>query len=225
MWWKISGTVLAAFWVLGGCDKSDNSSAPTTITAVPAPPLKPRPSTQQLESGPRMNLNLKFDPLSLMVPMGWEVKSYNLGDGPQIVLEGPTVSDETRFRLPAARSITADQELLLEVKANESLTKHPELLGTSVVRDIGGAKVIEQLVIDQLQPTAEDLHSGNPAASQPIESALWTFTVCVPSGKSFTAYDLTVGLTLKQYKADNKFVRSIMDTLKYEAAMPDATIH
>jgi hypothetical protein len=46
----------------------------------------------------------------------------------------------------------------------------------------------------------------------------WTFSVCIPAtdGKSFNVYDLRfLGMTLSQYKADQAFLRSILDSLTY----------
>jgi hypothetical protein len=232
MWRKISACVLSSVCFLSACDKSDNSSTATPAKPVQVPKDVARLTSAQLTS--RTSLELKYVPLSLMVPDGWGINSLEVGaEGPRVFLHGPTPTDldDVRVRVPTARTITDAQETLLEATATDTLAKHPELLGSSVVRDITGGKIIEQLVLRVLPPATEPIE-GMPApavklasTTQPTQTVQWTFTVVVPAGADFTAYALSVGMPLDTYKADNAFLRSILETLKYNPAAPSAPGH
>jgi hypothetical protein len=221
MWRKISGCVLCSACFLSACDKSDNAVPPSAggpVTAVAIPKEQPRPTTQQLNT--RAELDLKFAPFTLMVPDGlWKVKTVDPGAGePQQFLEGPTPSDpELMIHIPTLRSMTPDQEARLELHATEAMKQHGDLLGPAVIRSIPGAKVIEQISVSETMPAIDPTRPATPAATQPSKTVYWVFTVCVPAGKFFNAYDLSMGMTLKQFNADRGFVRSIMDTLKCTA--------
>jgi len=81
------------------------------------------------------------------------------------------------------------------------------------VREITGGKVIERLIVDPIIATTQAA-----ATTEPIQTLQWTFTLCVPNadGKTFNAYDLRfLGMTLKQYTADQAFLRPIIDSLTY----------
>jgi hypothetical protein len=208
MWWKISAIVLSGC-LIAGCSNDDSSSS-----APPTPPpdnSAVHPTTQQLLTGPRSALELKFVPATLQAPVGWEVKSFN--EGLVATVQGPTPTDFVSISLPASRVISTDQEKGLELKAKQDLDLHPELLPKLGVREITGGKVIEHLLVDPIQPTTQAA-----AATEPIQTMQWTFTICIPTadGKGFTAYDLRfLGMTLNQYKTDQAFLRSIIDSLTY----------
>jgi hypothetical protein len=206
---------------MSACDKSsDNSSTPPPTTSPVKVPIELKhPTTQQLENTATWKvIDLKVVPLSLSVPQSWDKKTLDINaDLPQVFLEGPTPSDEIRIRIPASRIITAEQETLLEADANKQLQKNPDLFAGSVVRDITGGKVIEQLTVSEVPaPSPDELKDMKYASTQPVQLVRWTFTVCVPSGKGFNAYDLTAGLPMSQFKADSAFLRSIFAGLKFE---------
>jgi hypothetical protein len=127
--------------------------------------------------------------------------------------------------------LTDAQATLLEANASDMQTKHPELFGTTVVRDITGGKVIEQIVLRELQPATQPIEGLSTKSvklgtgTQPIQSVQWIFTAIIPSGTDFTAYDLSVGMPLGQYKGDEAFLRSIFETLKYNPVSASAPIH
>jgi hypothetical protein len=231
MWRRISACVLSSVCLLSACDKSDKdvSPPPTSSEPVKVPVLKSHPSTAQLAN--RTNLEMKFVPLSLMVPEGWGMKSRDVGAAPLVTLEGATPDDEVRIRIPSARTIDDAQETLLEANAADMQARHPELFNGQPVRDISGGKVIEQLVLRQLAPATEPIEGmpkpavALPSTTQPVQTVQWTFTVCIPAGKSFTAYDLSLGMTLDEYKKDSAFLRSILSTLQYDPAAASTPGH
>jgi hypothetical protein len=214
MWWKTSQCLMLSACLLAACDKESDSSspAPETLTAPTDILAVPHPTTQQLLNAPRTALELKFAPVTLQVPPGWEVKSYN--EGTLVTVEGSTPTDVIGISVPVSRTITADQEFALEAQAAHDLKQHPDLLHKLGVREITGGKVIEHLIVDPPLPTAQP---GQPA-TQPIQTMQWTFSVCIPTadGKEYTVYDLKfLGMTLAQYKADQAFLRPIIDSLTY----------
>jgi hypothetical protein len=218
MRWRISASLVLSTCVLAGCNKDD-----ATGPAVPPPSADSstsHPTTQQLLNGPRTALELRLAPVTLQVPPGWEVKPVT--DGP-LILEGPTpTNDVSDLTVTASRTITIDQEAGLESHAQQDFKDHPDLLEKPGVRNFSGGKVIEHLVVDPILATSEP----TAAVSEPIQTLKWTFTVCIPSadGKEFNAWDLRfLGMTVKQYKTDQAFLRSIIDSLAYAPATDTLT--
>ena len=216
MSWKICRCLLLSACLLAACDRESETSKHTLHRRIRHHRLTdilavPRPTTQQLLNAPRTPLELKFAPITLQVPPGWEVKSYN--QGALVTVEGSTPTDLIGISVPVSRSITADQESALEAQAGRDLKQHPDLLSKLGVRDITGGKVIEHLVVD---PVISTLPAETTAAT--IQTMQWTFSVCIPtsSGKEYTVYDLKfLGMTLAQYKADQAFLRPIIESLTY----------
>ena len=211
MWSRISAVAVLSVCLVAGCDKDNSAAGP----ASPTPDTgNVHPTTQQLLTGPRSAKDLKFDPITLQIPLGWDVISYDQGS--LVTLEGQTPTDVVKISIPLSRSITIDQEKSLEQHAKQDYDLHPDLLDKAGIRDITGGKVIEHLVVDPIQPASQVPTAV--ATTEPIQTLQWMFTLCVPTadGKGFTAYDLRfMGMTLKQYKADQIFLRSVIDSLTY----------
>jgi hypothetical protein len=215
MRWKISLFLSIALPIafsvtsLAGCGKDDDNATGPEVPSRPDPATAP-PTTQQLLSGDRTELDVKFAPITLKVPSHWEVKSYS--DGSMVTIEGPTPTDVAGISVPVYHTITNDQEISLENQAKKDLAVHPELLQHVGIRNIPGGKVIERLVVDPVLPVAVT------GTTQPLQTVQWTFSVCIPAGdgKNFNVYDLRfLGLTLSQYKTDQSFLRTIIDSLNY----------
>jgi len=211
------GTISAVFFsacLLLGCDKNDDSTAPPPQPPLPRADLNLyRPTTQQLLSGPRKALFLELAPITLQVPTGWTLKTGS--DTLPFTVEGATPTDDVVIAVSAGHSITAVQEKKLEAAASDDVRRQPDLMKQPDVRDITGGKLIEQLILDP--PAAMEPNSATPT-TEPIQTMQWIFTICIPAddGNSFTTYDLRfLGMTIKQYKADQAFLRSVIDSLRY----------
>jgi hypothetical protein len=213
MWWKISLAITIAF--LAGCSKDDDNATGPEVQSQPSSTAADHPTTQQLLTGPRTTLEVKFAPITLQVPPGWEVKSYS--DGTLVTIEGQTPSDVVGISVPVYHAITNDQEKSLENRAKQDFADHPDLLQQVGIRDLSGGKLIERLIVDPPLAPTQAAATGLPT-TEPVQTLQWTFSLCVPAsdGKSFNVYDLRfLGMTLKQYKTDQKFLRSVIDTLAY----------
>jgi hypothetical protein len=224
MWRAICAGFVVTACVLTGCNKdSDNSTAPPVPNA-PALPDTVKPHSSAAELNNRYSLDLKYDPITLTVPRSWELKSMD--EGMVVVLEGDTPTDTVSITIAHARPISdtkmvpASMEVQqLEAAAKAAAAKHPDLIKGDVVRVIPGGRVIEQLTLDH--PTATTQSTTEPA-SDATQTMQWIFTVCVPAPNGFTAYDLRFnGITLKNYKADQDFLRGIMNTLTLTAPTAD----
>ena len=212
MWQKLTVGFLISTGLIVGCDKESESGSSPATQPTPAP-LAAVPTTQQLLTGPRTKLDLKFAPFTLNVPQSWELKTFN--DGATVILEGSTPTDTVGISIPVYRTITADQEKALETHAKQDAIEHSDLIKSNPIRDMPGTKVIEQLILDA--PTS--------ATTQPLQTLQWIYTLCIPNGKDFTAYDLRIiGLTTQQYKNDQAFLRSIIDTATYIPSPADPTV-
>jgi hypothetical protein len=210
---KVFGPLtVCIFLLLAGCDK-DSDSASTL--PPPEPPKPTRPTTQQLVNGPRIALDLKFVPLVLQTPDSWQVKTYE--DGLRVMIEGDSPADTVQISVPAYRDITPEQEANLEAESARDFSQAADLLPKSGVtaKDLGAktsGKLIELFTINP--PAVPDA-----GTTQPIQTVQWVFTICIPTtdGKHFTAYELRfLGLTLAQYKADQAFLRTIVDSVSYK---------
>jgi hypothetical protein len=212
---KISSVFLLSAILLLGCSKDDDNNSVPPATA-PSPVivsdiLRKRPTTESLKSGPRTPLPIKFAPFTLMVPPGWQLMTNNSTDVVAATVEGSTPTDEVVISIPSNAIITTEQEKSLESRAQQDFKKYPDLLEKPGIREITGGKVIERLIPDVQSAT-------EPSAAAPLQMMQWTFTVCIPAatGKSFDAYELRfLGMTIKQYKADQAFLRVVIDSLTY----------
>jgi hypothetical protein len=170
-----------------------------------------------------MKLDLKYDPITMMVPPSWELKPLNDAGG-MVILEGDTPTDTVSISIPTAnRIINAPnvpaevQVKQLEAAAKADAAKYPDLIKGDVVRDIPGGRVIEDLSVVGPLPTTQS------ATDDATRTMQWIFTVCVPADNGFTTYELRFhGLTLKNYKADQAFLRSIMNSITLTAPTTDA---
>ncbi len=211
MWRTIFVFLLVSTCILNGCNKDPDSTASSTPPPDPVLPdaVKPRPTTQELTE--RTKLDLKYDPISLMVPPSWELKSLN--EGTVVVLEGCTPTDTVGISIPGSHSISAAQEKDLESLAKKDQALHPELMKSDVVRNIPGALIIEELSLDAPVPSTQNVVGTSPQPEL-VQTMQWVFTVCVPLGKGFTAYELRfTGLTQKVFAADQDFMRGIINSV------------
>jgi hypothetical protein len=223
MWRSILTGLVMSACVLTGCDKdSDKSTAPAANPALPDA-VKPRTSADKLKE--RVKLDLKFDPITIMVPPSWELKPLNDAGG-MVILEGDTPTDTVGISIPPGHAMVnepnvpaAVQVKQLESAARADAAKYPDLIKGEVVHDIPGARVIEQLTLNGPKPATQATTDPSTDATQTLQ---WIFTVCVPSTNGFTAYELRfTGLTLKAYKADQDFLRTIMNSMTLTAPTTD----
>jgi hypothetical protein len=213
--YKISSVFLLSAILLAGCGKDDENNVPPPATApssaILSDILRKRPTTDSLLNGPRTPLPIKFAPFTLMVPPGWQLKTNSNTDVVAATIEGFTPTDDAVISIPSIVVISAEQEKSLESHAQQDFKKYPDLLAKPGIREIAGGKVIERLIPDVQSAT-------EPSATAPLQTMQWTFTVCIPSksGKGFDAYELRfLGMTVKEYKADQAFLRAIVDSLTY----------
>jgi hypothetical protein len=234
MWRNTCAALIVTAVLLTGCNKESDDTATPAVPDKPALPegVKPRPTTQELQG--RIKLDLKYDPLTMMVPSSWELKS--MGDGSMIVVEGYTPHDMVGISLPVVRVISNERLVpasvkisRLEAEARAEAAKHPELVKGDVVRDITGAHVVEQITVDPPVP-ATTQETGAPTGTgagtgETVQTMQWIITVCVPSGADFKAYELRFqGLTVKTYVEDHDFLRSIIDSISYNPPAPDSLL-
>jgi hypothetical protein len=228
MWRTICAGLVIAGSLLVGCNK-ESEDIPATAPAQPVLPdaVAPHPTTEALLNGPWTPTSLQYDPFMLTLPQGWELKT--LSEGANVVLEGPTPTDTVGIRLAVQYPLDAIREKRLEADATADAALRPDLVKGDVVRDIPGARVIEQLTVDlpvQVPTTQSisDTHAATRPAMETIQTLHWIFTVCVPADKGYIAYELRfMGLTLSEYKQDQDFLRRIMNSLAYVPHAAEAT--
>jgi hypothetical protein len=230
---------------LAGCDDKDDGVAPEVLAAQERAQRQlrelaktpPRPTTQELLSGPRKSLRLGDYPLTLEVPQSWNLKS----EGGVILVAGPATSSDVEIQLlnpgrplgveGTPRSATLDR--VVNQAKSEAAAK-PHSFNKVELRDLGdGVKVLEQRMIStpfvdgKLPPErVEEVTIGDPklgpvaTTRQVVNPHLmkWTFTVFIPEGTDkYTARALNFSmLSVSEFAQDREFLERMTGTLKYE---------
>lgn len=195
----IAPLMLAA--ALAGCDDTPEINLPPETPAEKAVPS--RPTTQELLSGERRSVSLRYVPFSVQAPPSWKVDSLG---GSVFLLTGPTPSGEAQIQLSRRPPRTAKQvELLVAGEKKEMAASNGQIRKVEFTeRD--GFKLLER-------------QSVSPTTADPSKSMIsWTLALFVGKGDGFEAFELNVlAMTEKQFEADEPLLRGIFDSLKVES--------
>lgn len=206
--------LILAGGMIAACD--DRPTPPPDVVArserQAADEENARPTTQQLLEDPRKTIRLGSLPLSAKVPESWEIKA--LSDGAVIFLQGPTPYGEVQIQLAQRPPTNAEKIELMVNAAKKEMTENADTIRMADLRNDGLVKIFERQSIGpavSLQMVA--------AEDQPGPLFRWTITYFVPEAADFSAYELNfIALPLKQYKADEQFLRKIIDSVQHDTA-------
>jgi len=188
------------------CDQQPPPAEPPVVE--PVKKLEPAfPSTQELLDAKREPLQLGFLPLTLDVPKSWSIE-----EGASVTfLQGPAIDSIVQIQLSARSRVTRQQLESLEKGASDEQKSNPQQLRLVDARDMGSLRVLERQLA--FGPTTIPSDDGTLITTEPLR---WSFSVFVPAGETFDAYELIfIGITESTYKKNSEFLRSILDTLKY----------
>jgi hypothetical protein len=214
---------------LFGCDRHPEPppAAPTAAAAVSAPAQPPRPTTQELLSGPYKTIVLPGMPLSVQAPQSWKIDV----EGPLTFLQGPTPTDDAMIQLAQRETRSSDQVENLLAGAKHDQEMHPDTVKLVDMREMGDTKVLEQLSISRPITTPKvDAHGdgildehGN-LQTVTTTTARWKFSVLVPYQNEFSDYELNfIDLSGEQYAADKDFLEKIMSSLRTDGSVAPAS--
>ena len=232
---------MAVLYVAGGCDDSDGGVSPEVLEAQERArrqieeyaKMPPRPTTQELLTGPTRTLRLAEFPLTLDVPQSWNLKTSDTGI---LMVAGPASSADVEIHLsnPGLRVVQAGQldAVLAKMKAEADAKPHP--FNKVEMRDLGdGVKVLEQRMISTRfvdgklpEERVEDIVIGDPAKGPVVTTRgvvnphmmQWTLTIYIPEGtdnKYATRALNFMMLQASEFKRDREFLEKVVGSLKY----------
>jgi hypothetical protein len=186
---------------LAGCDDR-STPLPDPAPQPTKPPGPSRPTTQQLNDGPRQRVSLIPIPATIEVPASWKVETIGTG----AVLRGPTPSDEVAIRLSAAEQLKSDQiKILIDVLREAGEKDKANQIAFRVTDPAPNVKMVERIYRESLQ--------GLP------ELVRWRVNLIAPSSLYYQRYELSfTSLSREVYEKDESFLRRIVDSLQYDTA-------
>jgi hypothetical protein len=188
----------------------------------PAEEKNPRPTTQELLTGPRNSLRLHYFPLSVQAPESWKITSMAGGD--LVFVEGPApAGDDVQIQL-SHRGVVPDQQFDRRHAATTREAANANVM-RSEVRSFGEMKILEHQSLGKEPVTLTD-RSGKPMPQ--TVNLKWNVHVFIhrPEG-GYESYELNfVGLTADQYEKDKDFLRGIVESVKHDPhpSLPDAAV-
>lgn len=188
-----------------GCDEP---AAPPTPPASPATsPAGTGSPAATSAAATKSRISLGAIPLSIEAPAGWDLKPGVTG---KIVLRGRSPSGELDVLLGTGPSIKGDAlPLMLKESAKPSNDRHVK---TEITQRDG---------MTLIQSYAPQLPPGTTPSSDPeLVPMGWSVQCIVSDGKlDYSVYELTImGLSQGMFDRDEKFIRDMIDTLRFEGS-------
>jgi len=202
-----------------GCEDAPPPPPPQVqqrVQETQAAPSEPdRPTTQELVAGPRRRINLASWPLSMEVPLSWEIDSKNAKGF--IFLEGHAPGGMVQIQLAQRPTLNPEQLQHMIDAAKRDVAADPRSKKTVELREGKQFKLLErkgQSPTVMLNVVDED----GQIREVPHTPYSWTINVLVSQDKTMFNYELNFfDLTLEQYEADRAFLEKIVDTLQLES--------
>ncbi len=213
------GLVILALGIvaIGGCGRSEDS---TPTASEPPPPT--RPTTQDLVSGDRTELDIKSAPLSVKVPPSWKVE---LVDG-ITMLEGPTPSGDTTITVTTLPGMSSRRIELMVDGAEADAQQRPDRVQVHDLHQINGLRVIDKIMYTvsttqaSTQPDDTNAIDAGTADTPIVETGdgqliSWSRLVFVPFEDTFLPCSFSVSaMTPNEYGQDQAFLQSVLDSAK-----------
>jgi hypothetical protein len=220
-----------------GCD--DRSKVPAEIEekvqrqqeAQNEQAAPPRPTTQELVSGPYQRIRLETVPLTLDVPQSWKIEHL----GTIALLQGPTPFDSARIQFARRDPVNQSTlDVLYNVAKKDQAAADPQAQMSVDLREAHGMKVMERRSIGRKVTIPITDASGIQKLDEhgkPMEQITtpmkWRMNLFVPvagSTDQFVQYELNfIDLNVDQYQADKSFLEKILYSVEPEGAGAAAT--
>jgi hypothetical protein len=195
--------LMGALVASSGCEKE--KIPPVVSQTQPAEPeappeqAAPRPTAQELMSGPYKKLVLAPLPLAAQVPQSWEARTLPESSTSFLLGPGPGETD-IRIALRIGSPIVPNRlEIMLGGMQKEAASQ--PALRTIIVRSVGEMKVLEERSPGKLSNEVN-----------------WRITYFVRRDLDYAPYFLDVlGLTESQLADAEPLLRKVIDSIVYEA--------
>lgn len=211
-----------------GCDEPPvppELQEPTTPAETTDAKEPPRPTTQELVSGPYTRIRLDTLPLTLSVPIGWKIEPLsNL-----VLLEGFTPAGQVRIQLSTRDHVQQSVVDALYSGARREADSADKASQASVdMREHKGMTMIERRSIGRPINIPVTDHQGIPKLDdrgQPIALSTtpmrWRINLFAPSIDGFDQYELNfIDLSVDQYNADREFLEKIIYSVELIGQVP-----
>jgi hypothetical protein len=206
--------------VVAGCDRSPTPPPPAADETAP----DTRPTTEELLSGQRTQLDIKSAPLSIKVPASWKIEMV---DGLSM-LEGPTPSGDTTITIATLPGMSSKRIDMMVDGAEADAQKRPDRVQVHDLHQINGLRAFEKITYSgpSTQPTTTpDLTAATPidapldATTQPSDAAAngpmisWSRLVFVPFQDAYLPCSFSVSaMTPEEFTQDQAFLQSVLDS-------------
>ena len=212
LWMRVM-VLPVAMLVAAGCE--EKPQVPPELLSKPAEPRAggiPRPTTQELISGPRSRTVLSPLPLTMDLPPSWGRESLNDIPTPANLLQGYTPSGEVQIQLATRPPMKQAQLDALLVGAKKEMEKDPQQ--KVELRTQGKMKILERQSVGKPRPLT--VYDSNMQPKTTEESIFnWSVLALLPRDDGYQAYELIfIGLTKSQYDKDRAFLEGILRTLE-----------
>jgi hypothetical protein len=202
----LSAVLTSALMVmLGGCDKRPQSEAgnagDTSSGAATTEPVR------QVSTAPQVDVPMKIMPLTLTLPAGWKL------DPPlyPTFLEGPLQAGDVEISLTLMDSMGDRNRQLFIAGAIDESQKHPNRIHVQQLATKSGLATLERTTY-LISPGDPEIQ---PGTTLPTQQLSWNIIVFVPYHDKVLpcSFDL-LGLTQKEFEADQPAIRAIIDSAK-----------
>jgi hypothetical protein len=221
-----SSALFAASLILclsAGCDRRDGTVSQANIPPTSMPELAPRPTTQELLSGPFQKFVTPGIPVSIQAPKGWKISTTS----GLTMLEGPSPTQDMMIQLAARDAIRReDVDVFIQHMRREG-ERQPGDLKHMEIRNQGNAQIIDQLFQEPALSSPRTDSSGlavvdakGNVVMTSVTPVHWMVTILVPGPKAYDHYDIDcIGLTTEEYAADKELLEKIMGSIVYEESL------
>lgn len=204
-------TVFGAAWLLALAGCEDRAQVPPEVLEQVRREQQ-QPDLNQLLHGPQKRLTLTPLPISLEVPVSWELEKL----GTITLLRGPTPSGEAMLQPLSRPTLTAEQVEMLLNAARRDRTQNPDRNPLAELRQLGSARVLERQILDDPQPRKIIDEDGQTqtVTRTPLR---WYVQIFLPSGNDVTVYEINIlNIDFEQYPQDEPLLRQIIASLRFE---------
>ena len=208
-------TVLAAsscLMLAGGCEEpAAQTPMPTTAAATTSPAVEAGVAATlgdpAVAKSPRKRLSLQTIPLSIEVPVSWDVQPGVTG---RPVLRGKTPNGEVDVLLGAGPSVRAES-LPLMLKQSATSSNDPRVKNEVTQRD-------GMAIIQRISPqTAPGVAASTAPELIPIG---WNVQCIITDAKTdYSVYELNIlGLSQAMFDQDQGFLRELIESIRLDTA-------
>jgi hypothetical protein len=218
--WMGRGVLLLALggWALSGCNRSGDTPSPS---AQNEPETPAHPTTQELLTGDRTQVDIKSAPLSMKLPPSWKIE---LVDG-MSMLEGPSPSGDATIMVTTLPGMSQQHIEMMVAGAQADAQKKQGREEVHDLHQVNGLRAFEKITYSSsaTQPSTQVDEVSAPSADSPTNASAdaavdgplvsWSRLVFVPFEDNYLPCSFSVGaMTPQEFDQDKAFLQSLLDS-------------